>query len=98
MENLTKENCFDNLEAVYPESSKKFSQWIKNYFFYNRLNEVLLPGVTFLSLPLAFQMGILLTFFTEMELIEDGTKELVVNEDVIEGMDEMFKELEAKLI
>jgi len=80
MENLTKENYFDNLKTRYPFAFDYFLQWIDKYKKDNNWDKIFNAeykcnnGVIFKQtspkfheLPLAFQEGIMISFYKEQK-------------------------------
>lgn len=80
LENLTKENFWNDLQERYPEKMKEFCDWIDEYKKENNWNSLFkpLPGYTggavgfkypkYHDLPFAMQVGIFIQFVDERNL------------------------------
>ena len=65
MDNLTKENFWDDLMLKYPNAMKIFCAWVDEYkkkVNWNRL-------IKFHHLPIAFQLGVFIEFTRERDMI-----------------------------
>lgn len=65
MKNLNKENCWNEIEAKYPDQFSAFASWIDFYKLDNNWKELFsqVEQVKFHDLPLAMQIGILIEYF-----------------------------------
>lgn len=80
MENLNKENFWNDLHKKHPQAVDKFCKWIDEYkkrvgwdqLFMNEYftgkAEKRIPQIKFHDIPLEMQLGILGQFFIEMEM------------------------------
>lgn len=69
MNNLTKENFFNDLRKQYPAAVDYFSQWIDKYKQEVNWNELFGEKVKFHDIPFEMQNGILARF--ELELFNN---------------------------
>lgn len=62
MENLNKENFWNELMALYPNEVKHFCNWIDQYKKENDWNVIVHSALKFHHIPLSMQLGILLEY------------------------------------
>lgn len=94
-EPLTKENFWDELQKLYPEGLKIFTDWVDGYkeslnweLLFNSVKDpvVIPPAPKYHELPFAFQLGIWLEFAIarggcsyELDFLEYDLKEEITN-------------------
>lgn len=76
MENLGKENFWNEMERLYPKAVDVFKKWIDGYKRRVGWVEQFGPSVKFHDLPYELQMGIMNRFFIETYA---GEKEYINN-------------------
>lgn len=62
MENLNKENFWNDVYAKYPNATQEFCNWIDNYKEQNGWNKLFGSDVKFHHIPVAMQLGIWFEF------------------------------------
>jgi hypothetical protein len=62
MEDLTKENFWDECFEKYPDATKEFCEWIDGYKASVNWEELFAPGIKFHDIPGEMQCGIWVEF------------------------------------
>lgn len=100
---LTKENCFDAIEAKYPKAMKAFKEWLDKYkesVEWEKLFNYGHPAYAkqgwhnpkFHDLPFELQLGILFRWGSEATNETQMFTDLKL--DIISGMNDVFDEVE----
>ncbi len=76
MQNLTKENFFNDLQVKYPHAMHYFQDWIDQYKKENNWQELFGWDLKFHHLPFDMQRGILTRYAEELNLITCGVKKV----------------------
>lgn len=73
MNNLTKENFFNEIKIKYPAAMESFCKWIDEYKQKNNWGQLFLTGIKYHNIPLEMQIGLWM-FFTIKYLYSDEIK------------------------
>jgi hypothetical protein len=100
MENLNKENFWNELRELYPEAVDHFCKWIDEYKKEVKWLDLFADGIKFHDIPFDMQNGIIARF--ELELFNNGNgKGKEVAGDILENYKQqvrgLFKDLQRSI-
>jgi hypothetical protein len=73
MQNLNKENFWNEVHAKYPDACQHFCKWIDDYKAEVGWDKIFAPGVKFHDVPIEIQNGILARYELEVHNNQYGT-------------------------
>lgn len=101
MDNLNKENYWNEIKAQYPDAMKIFLEWIDKYKEKIGWGKFFVEGIKFHDLPFEFQNGVIARFDIEcLYGIRTGRGSEFYERNRIEyvhGISNLFKDLQQQL-
>jgi hypothetical protein len=97
VQNLTKENFFDELRERFPNAVDHFCKWIDDYKVDNNWLAIFGPDVKFHHLPFEMQNGIISRYELELHNNTDGRGKNIyenIGEEYKMAIRDIFQDLE----